>query len=192
MPDPVLHLVVGPNGAGKSTLYQAVIGPVTQLEFVNADVIALERWPDDAFDRSYEAATAADERRAELLRLRRSFVTETVFSHPSRLEFVRAAADVGYLVTLHVVMVPEALAVARVRSRVDVGGHPVPEDRIRGRFHRLWALVAEAVRAVDSTVVYDNSRVKPAFRVVATFERGRPLGRPDWPPWTPEALRHLA
>jgi hypothetical protein len=46
-------------------------------------------------------------------------------------------------------------------------------------------------RHVDETVVYDNSRARPAFRVVARFERGRVVGAPDWPSWTPDALRAL-
>ena len=46
---------------------------------------------------------------------RTSFVTETVFSHPSKVDLVRAAAAAGYQVTLHVVMVPVDLSVARER-----------------------------------------------------------------------------
>lgn len=189
MADPVLHLVVGPNGAGKSTLYDSVIGPVTHLEFVNADLIAAQRWPADASARSYDAATVATSRRTELLTGRSSFVTETVFSHDSKLELVRAATTAGYLVWLHVVSVPEELAVARVRNRVAHGGHAVPEAKIRGRYHRLWPLVAEAIGVVDGATVYDNSRARPAFRVVARFEAGAPVGARDWPAWTPRVLR---
>src|SRR5580704_11127980 len=109
MSDPVLQVLAGPNGAGKSTLYELVVGPTTHLEFVNADVIAAERWPEDPAGRSYEAATVAAQRRAALVEQRRSFATETVFSHQSKLEFVRSATAVGYLVTLHIVMIPEKL-----------------------------------------------------------------------------------
>ncbi len=189
MPDPVLHLLAGPNGAGKSTLFADVIGPATHLQFVNADLIAAEHWPDDPVARSYDAATLAAERRAELIDARASFVTETVFSHPSKLELVQVATDAGYLVTLHVVLVPEALAVARVANRAAVGGHTVPEDKIRARYLRLWPLVAEAIGIVDDAMIYDNSRAARPFRVVATFHHGSTLGVPAWPPWTPAALR---
>lgn len=189
MPDPVLHLLVGPNGAGKSTLYDAVIGPASNLEFVNADVIAAQRWPEDPAGKSYDAAADAAQRRAELIEARVSFVTETVFSHESKLELVRVAVDAGYLVTLHVVLVPEALAVARVANRVGLGGHTVPEDKIRERYLRLWPLVATAIGVVDNATVYDNSRAARPFRVIATFEHGSTAGEPAWPAWTPEALR---
>lgn len=191
MPDPVLHVVAGPNGAGKSTLYETVIGPVTRLEFVNADVIAAERWPQEPALRSYDAAAVATDRRRDLLARRRSFVTETVFSHGSKLDLLREAVTAGYLVTLHVVMVPVELAVARVANRMASGGHAVPEAKIRARYERLWPLIAEAVTIVDDAVVYDNTRLKPAFRVVATYERGALVGTSGWPRWTPEPLREL-
>ena len=188
MSDPVLHLLAGPNGAGKSTLYETLIGPTTRLEFINADLIAAERWPEDPARKSYDAATIAAARRSHMIEQRRSFVTETVFSHESKLDLVRAIVDAGYLVTLHVVVVPEALAVARVRSRVEIGGHDVPEHKIRERYARLWPLVASAIEVVGGAVVYDNSKARQPFTVVATFERGTAVGRMDWPTWTPEAL----
>lgn len=191
MSDPVLHLLVGPNGAGKSTLFAAVIEPATHLEVVNADVIAAQRWPEDPAARSYDAAAIAAERRSAWIGERRSFVAETVFSHESKLELVDAAEEAGYLVTLHVVMVPKELAVARVASRVAAGGHPVAEDKVRARYERLWPLVAAAARQVDSATVYDNSRARHPFQVVATLQRGRVMGTPTWPAWTPDAVRDL-
>lgn len=191
MSDPVLHLLAGPNGAGKSTLYDTVIGPVTHLEFINADVIAARRWPKNAAAKSYEAARLAAERRSKLIKARTSFVTETVFSHESKLDVVDAAVDAGYLVTVHVVMVPEALAVARVSSRVAVGGHSVPETKIRERYARLWPLVATAITVVDTAVIYDNSRARTPFRVVATFRSGLVVGQQHWPAWAPGPLRAL-
>lgn len=192
MADPVLHLLAGPNGAGKSKLFAEVIGPATHLEFVNADDIAAERWPEDPAGRSYDAALVASDRRAELLAARTSFVTETVFSHASKVELVQQACAAGNLVTLHVVVVPEELAVARVANRVGYGGHAVPEDKVRARFHRLWPLVAEAITLAGAAFVYDNSRIKPAFRLVARFDHGVLVRDSDWPPWISPALRALA
>ncbi|KQS00755.1 ATPase [Williamsia sp. Leaf354] len=164
---PVLHVVVGPNGAGKSTLYDLVLEPTTQLPFVNAD------------------GTTADER-AELLAERRSFVTETEFSHPSKLDLIRSAASAGYMITLHVVIVPVDLSVARVLNRVELGGHSVPESKIRERHARLWTLVREAIGLVDQAYVYDNTTARNPFRVVASFDRGRMVGNATWRAWTPE------
>lgn len=60
-----------------------------------------------------------------------------VFSHPSKLELIDEARTHEYTVVLHVVMIPEELAVQRVRYRVRAGGHDVPEDKIRQRYRRI-------------------------------------------------------
>jgi predicted ABC-type ATPase len=192
LPDPVLHLLAGPNGSGKTTLFREVIEPATGLEWVNADEIAAEQGDRDDPQRAYRAAQLAAEKRTQLIQEGRSFATETVFSHPSKVDLVREAVGAGYLVTLHVVVVPEELAVARVESRVEHGGHDVPEDKIRGRYTRLWAHVVDAVALAHQTFVYDNSRADQPYRVVATFEQGQAVGTPDWPQWTPEELRGIS
>ncbi len=188
MPTPVLHLVVGPNGAGKTTFYEEVLRPVTRLPFINADLIAEQHWPDDASVHAYEAAARAAELRQAAIEERRSFVTETVFSHPSKLDLLRAAGAAGYRRYLHVILIPEELAVRRVEVRVLTGGHDVPEDKIRSRFHRLWRLVRQAIRVADEVEVRDNSRAKTPFRLVARYRGGELLGQAAWPPWTPPEL----
>jgi predicted ABC-type ATPase len=192
MGDPVLHVLAGPNGAGKSTLHDLVIGPVTKLELVNADLLAEEHWPGEATAHAYAASRMAAERRDELLAARTSFITETVFSHESKVDLVKSAAEAGYLVTLHVVLVPEELAVARVVNRVEHDGHDVPEAKVRSRYQRLWSLVAEAIALADEARVYDNSSAGTPFRVVARFEGGVLTSKPTWPRWTPKALRASA
>ncbi|MCY3806135.1 MAG: AAA family ATPase [bacterium] len=187
---PVLIVVAGPNGAGKTTFAERVASE-TGLEFVNADVIAAERWPGDEADRAYEAAAVAAARRAELIATSRSFATETVFSHRSKVDLVRAAVSGGYLVHLHAVMVPEDLAVARVGIRARLGGHDVPAERIRARYRRLWALVAEAAGLCAEARFYDNSSARHPFRPVAEFDSGMPVRHPDWPDWAPPELLAL-
>jgi predicted ABC-type ATPase len=61
-----------------------------------------------------------------------------VFSHPSKLELIDAARAADYTIVLHVLLIPEALAVERVRHRVSAGGHDVPENKIRESYQRLW------------------------------------------------------
>ena len=192
MGDPVLHLLAGPNGAGKTTFHDEVLGPVTALPFVNADHLAALHWPGAEAAHGHEAAALAAQERTLLLDARRSFTTETVFSHVSKLELVEHAQSLGYLVTLHVVMVPEELSVLRVPERVHNGGHHVPEHLVRARWHRLWPLVASAITVADDAAAYDNSSARHPYRRVANFWRGVPVGQADWPKWTPPVLVDLA
>ncbi|WP_431236168.1 zeta toxin family protein (plasmid) [Mycolicibacterium psychrotolerans] len=183
-----LDLVVGSNGAGKSTFIELTLAPLLPRSvYVNADEIAKQRWPDDPAGHAYEAARVAAQTRGRLVELGESFIAETVFSHPSKLELLDTAQSRGYTVVVHAVLIPEELAVARVRHRVAAGGHSVPEAKIRERYHRLWALVAAAAVRADSATFYDNSGIRGP-RIVAQVAGGFVVGSPAWPLWTPEAL----
>lgn len=100
-PAPTLFVLAGPNGAGKSTLYEIVLRGRLEVPFTNADVIQRDELQTADPSASYEAAKIAAGRRAELLRSRSSFVMETVFSHPSKLEFVAKAKEAGYRTSVH-------------------------------------------------------------------------------------------
>lgn len=189
---PRLDLVVGPNGAGKSTFIRLTLAPSLRagVAFVNADEIARQRWPEDPEGHSYEAARIAAETRTALINSGESFIAETVFSHPSKLELIDEARQAGYLVMLHVVLVPQELVVPRVRKRVEAGGHDVPAQKVIERYHRLWPLVATAMQRADGAVVYDNSRDDGPVRVLQ-LSAGMPVGEVAWPEWTPQALMEL-
>lgn len=165
-----------------------VVEPVTHLPFVNADIIASQRWPDAPDEHGHDASLAAARERNRLMVDRTSFITETVFSHRSKIDLVADATALGYLVHFHVMLVPDTLPVRRVAQRVLHGGHDVPEAKIRERYARLWPLVAEARDLADRATFYDNSLARSPFRVVATYERGRLVGEAVWPNWTPSVL----
>jgi predicted ABC-type ATPase len=178
-----LDLVVGPNGAGKSTFIAFTLAPLLPRSvFVNADEIARQRWPDDPLAHAYDAARIAADTRAKLIEAGLSFIAETVFSHPSKLDLLRSAHDAGYVIALHVMLIPEDLAVERVQRRVLHGGHDVPEVKIRERHRRLWRLVADAIETADIATVYDNSR-RDGPRIVAQLTAGTISGAPTWPAW---------
>jgi predicted ABC-type ATPase len=74
-------------------------------------------------------------------------------------------------------MLPEELAVHRVHYRVCAGGHRVPEDKIRARYRRPSALVADAITRCDRGTACDNSRRRRP-RIVAQLSAGLIVGRP--------------
>lgn len=185
---PVLHLLAGPNGAGKTTYVRDVLSPATRLPFINADVISAERWPESQVEHAYEAAQVAEAERRARMAAGDSFISETVFSHASKVELLADASALGYLVHLHVILVPVELAVQRVAERVRRGGHAVPESKIRGRYDRLWGHIAAAIKVADVTEVLDNSSPRTPFRTCATYAHGTAVGVPDWPRWAPVSL----
>ena len=186
-----LDLVVGPNGAGKSTFVELTLQPLLPRSvFVNADLIAKQRWPEQAQEKSYEAAQIAAKTRNQLMEQGRSFIAETVFSHESKLDLIDDAQQAGFTVVLHVLLVPEPLAVRRVEYRTESGGHAVPEAKIRERFRRLWPLVAVAIMRTDEATIY-NSAEGVAPSVVAEYTAGTLVGIARWPSWSPPVLTGL-
>lgn len=101
---------------------------------------------------------------------------------------MRDAAHLGYMVMLHVVLIPEDLAVARVANRVAVGGHDVPVDKVRSRYQRLRGHVREAIAIADEAVLYDNTSAANPLQPIAMYVRGRVVGEPAWPRWVPSDL----
>ncbi len=192
---PLLWALIGPNGAGKSTYYERKLRPRLAAEFVNADRIAQERWPEDVSARAYDAAREAEARRRALIAARRSLVAETVFSHSSKLQLLRDAAHAGFLVWVTFIYLESSeLSVARVAERVARGGHDVPRDKLRARYERMAPLAVEAIALADRGFVVDNSDHRRALRDVLMFERGSlTYAAPDLPAWAQRLFgKHLA
>jgi len=168
-PRPILILLVGPNGSGKSTLYETRVAPRLAVPFINADIIQRDELNDRDLKIAYEAARMAEKRRRELMDRRKSFATETVFSHPSKLDLIKGAKASGYrTLILHISVESPDLSVARVAERVKEGGHDVPEDKIRSRYDRNGQLIRQAVLLADGAHIYDNSSLNtPPVRVLS-------------------------
>lgn len=50
-----------------------------------------------------------------------------------------------------------AINVSRVRNRVALKGHDVPEDKIVARYYRSLDLLIDAVRHTNRAYIFDNS-----------------------------------
>ncbi len=171
---PTMFILAGPNGAGKSTLYETLIKPKINAPFINADRIQKDEMCDPSMQASYKAAQIAEQRRQSYLSSRQSFVSESTFSHPSKLQLIDDAKDVGFRVVLYHVNVRSAdLSVVRVASRVQEGGHGVPEDKIRTRYDRNKALIRQAALKSDKAFIYDNSALNKPPLLAISFSNGR-------------------
>lgn len=162
--DKQLWLLAGGSGVGKSTFYKTRLEPLG-LPFVNADVLAKQLYPDQPEQYSYEAAKIAESMRMQLLLEGRSFCFETVFSHPSKIDFTAQAKAMGYeiiLVFIHLDLV--SLNQARVAQRVSEGGHSVPEDKVSSRIPRTLQNVQQTLPLCDYCYLLDNSCLDNSFQ----------------------------
>ena len=182
---PTLFLIAGPNGAGKTTFYETVLKGRVAAPFINADIIQRDELKDRSMEASYTASALAAERRDSHIANGESFITETVFSHNSKLELLKRARAAGFrTVVFHLDIVSDDLAVARVKARISEGGHPVPEDKIRQRYARNKVLIRQAVLMADAAAVYDASALNASPTRLAKFVHGRieavEVVRPGW------------
>lgn len=172
MNDKQLWMLVGGNGAGKSTFYERILKPLA-LPFINADLIAKDVYPQDPEGHSRDAARIAEKMRVDLLAEGRSFCFETVFSHPSKVDFIAQAKAMGYkifLVLIHVESVE--LNYARIAQRVIEGGHNVDSKKVASRIPRTLEHVSAAIPLCDQVRVLDNSRLGSPYKPVLTIRQG--------------------
>lgn len=147
---PIVLAFAGPNGSGKTTVTRglSVFGT-----YLNADDLKKEYNLTDL-----EAAQQAESLRNSLLDGGADFSFETVLSTERNLLLLQKAKARGYEVQcIYVLTCNENINVARIRARHMAGGHDVPENKVRTRYHRALALLPRLIDICDKILVYDNT-----------------------------------
>lgn len=153
---PEIMVFAGPNGSGKSTITRMA---KTVGEYINADDIKRTTLCTDL-----EAAIKAEELREYMIAKNKDFTFETVLSTDRNLLMLKKAKEQGYFIRgIYVLTADVNINVARVNVREALGGHGVPEDKIRKRYDKALQLIAELVDVCDILHIYDNT--KEPFRI---------------------------
>lgn len=153
---PEIIVFAGPNGSGKTTVTKLakVIEP-----YINADDIKKATLCSDL-----EAAQKATALREQFVAERKGFTFETVLSTRRNLDLLQKARDEGFFIRcVYVLTASPEINVHRVKNRVRMGGHDVPEEKIRSRYEKALALVPELIPLCDVCHIYDNTT--SAFRI---------------------------
>jgi len=182
---PWVVIVGGPNGAGKSTAAPEILrGVLGMTEYVNADVIAAGLSGLDPDGAAVAAGRVMLARLDELAGQRADFAFETTLASRSFAPWVSRLRASGYHFRLTFLWLPDAdAAVARVRQRVLLGGHAVPEDTVRRRYARGLRNFFELYRPIaDSWALYDGSK-RSGPRLIARARPARPQEIIDEETW---------
>ncbi len=133
---PTVYIIAGPNGAGKTTLASALLPRLPDCkEFLNADLIAAGLSPFAPETQNIRAARLLLTRLRELSIAQTTFGFESTLSGMSYVRTLTALKKKGYRIVLYFLWLPSVeQAIARVRERVEQGGHNIPEADIRRRF----------------------------------------------------------
>lgn len=163
MRKPTLILIAGPNGAGKTTFAKEFLPHEGQCtRFLNADEIARGLSPLDPYSVAIRAGRLLLEEFENLLQRQESFALESTLSGLTYKKLFRQAKSQGYEIELHYLWISDpAESIARVKQRVRKGGHHVPAEDIKRRFHRsLRHLQDDYLPLADRWIVWDN-RISP-------------------------------
>lgn len=115
-------------------------------------------------DIAYEPALISDFLIKELISHGLNLSFESVFSHPSKLETIKYAKQLGYRVYLYFICTKSAeINLARVNQRVLSGGHQVDPQKIEDRYFRALLLARETAIECYRSYFWDNSGDSPEF-----------------------------
>lgn len=163
---PRILIIAGPNGAGKTTFAGEFLPKEANCPiFINADLIAAGLSPFKPELAALKAGRHMLEEIHEHANRRESFAFETTLSGRSYSIMIRQWREMGYKVKLFFLSLPSPeMAIARVHNRVAQGGHNVPEETVRHRFHAGLANFHTIYKPlVDEWALYDNSDVTPVL-----------------------------
>ena len=134
---PQVIVISGPNGAGKTTMAEHLLrGAMSVQHFVNADWIARGLGAFDPDSVAIEAGRAMLARLKQLAASRADFAFETTLASRAFAPWIGRLCASGYEFSLLHLWLPDPeQAISRVAERVRAGGHDVPPDVIRRRYH---------------------------------------------------------
>lgn len=170
---PIYTIFAGVNGAGKSTLYSTLIQENHDFGVrVNSDEIVISNGGDW---RNKSDQAKAMKMAVKLIRdcMNRgvSFNQETTLTGKSMINNILKAKRLGYKIIMNYVGLssPE-LAIQRVAHRVSMGGHGIPEEDIKRRYHVSLSKLKELMPLIDELYIYDNSKhMNLVAKVVAGY-----------------------
>lgn len=170
---PRVRLIAGPNGSGKTTLFSTLQEhkEVHFGQYINPDDVALtlkEYKADgralDGVERAKMAQVVCTGLRERYLELKLSLTYESVMSHLSHLQYIKRAKQAGYKTYLYYVCINDPFVnIERVKQRVELGGHNVPEDKIRSRYDNSLSHLYDMSMLCDRVYFFDNSYEQELF-----------------------------
>jgi predicted ABC-type ATPase len=169
---PRLLIIAGPNGSGKSSFSQSAL--IEQFGrtvwIIDPDLLARRIYTFERLGKKNANLEAVKRIEAWLkisVKAHQTVGVETVLSTPKYRKLVRAAKRHGFKIALFYVLLDSpGLHVARVRLRVEKGGHRVAKSKILARRVRSLAQLPWFVKAADEVWLYDNSGASPRLNGV--------------------------
>ncbi len=147
-----LYIIAGPNGSGKTTLAKELIKE-EGIAFLNADEIA-EKLGDKI---GLAAGRELLDKFEECFRAKESVVLESTISGNYHERIIDRAKKAKYeIVLVYVFLASVEQNLARIRQRVKLGGHNVPETDVMRRYGRSLHNFWDVQKSVHQWELYYN------------------------------------
>jgi predicted ABC-type ATPase len=184
-----LTIIAGSNGCGKSTLTSSAREKFQQIPVLDPDAIA------KSIQETLDSNSSAIEAGKQVLRLaedliakKQSFTVETTLSGSTYLRMAARAKGAGFnIMIVYVGTTSVEINIERVKTRVEKGGHDVPEEDQRRRYPRTLANMKRLLPDADFAVILDNS-LETGYVFVAFGHKGYMHWNEPVPEWA-EFLR---
>lgn len=161
---PTIYLFAGSNGAGKTTFARAYLRQLDPIpRFLNADEIARGLSPLDPQKLAVKAGKLLLREIHDCIESGISFGLESTLSGTTHAKLLERAKSLGYQIELHYLWIPSpALAIRRIRQRVKMGGHSIPEADVRRRFTRSLDHFLEIYAPLADGWTFRDNSTQPA------------------------------
>lgn len=177
---PQMYIISGCNGSGKTTASYALLPELLGCnEYVNSDEFAKSLSPFNPSSAYVSASRYMLMKIKYLMGKKKDFGVETTLATRSLVKTVERAHSLGYEVTiLYFWLNSPELAIKRIAARVSAGGHDIPAETVRRRYHMGLDYFFNVYSGIcERWILADNSTIP--FTVVAEGYKDREISIRD-------------
>jgi predicted ABC-type ATPase len=157
-----LIVIAGANGSGKTTFSKQILSE-TGLEFLNADELEKELTTS-----KLQAGKEFFKRLSSLIDSEASFIIESTLSGKYLVKIIEKVQEKGYTVRIiYIYLENPAQCIQRIKLRVNLGGHFIPDQDVIRRFYRsksnFWNIYKNLA---NEWIVFYNAMTENSPKIV--------------------------